>query len=213
MKSAGPLLAWPGWKHLVFSTWVTLLGVIWFCLIYGGADAFTAHRHTRVRIHFDAELDIPFVPEAVVVYMSVYLLFLAAPFIVRHQREFLALALTLDILIFVSGIGFLLVPAQLAFAPPSNLGAFPELFRFADRLNLTYNLVPSLHVALSACCVSVFVRHASRIGRMFLLLWAAAIALSTLLMHQHHVLDVVTGLLLALAAFRWVFDPLHKHAR
>ena len=210
MSSTEPLLGWPGWKQLRFAAVVALLGGVWFCLVYGGADALTAHRETRVRVHFDAELGIPFIPEAVVVYMSIYLLFIMAPFIVRTRGEFLFLALALNIMIGVAGIGYLLIPAQLAFPAANPFGAVSSLFRFADRLNLTYNLVPSLHVGLSSGCAMIFARHAGGIGKVLWLTWAAAIALSTLLTHQHHVVDVVTGWLLAWAVYRWYFCRRHK---
>jgi membrane-associated phospholipid phosphatase len=197
-----PFWGWPGWRHLRFAAWVSGIGILWFLLVYVGCDTITAHRSLRIRIHLDAELNIPFVPETVLIYMSIYLLFLAAPFILRQRREFLALAVTLNLVILISGICFLLVPAQLAFAPPANLGAFPNLFRFADRLNLTYNLVPSLHVALSVTCIAVFARRAGRTGKILLWVWAVAIAASTLLTHQHHVLDAITGFGLGLGAFK-----------
>jgi membrane-associated phospholipid phosphatase len=175
---------------------------VWFVFVYGGCDAITAHRLSRFRVHLDLELSIPFIPEAVLIYMSLYFLLIVAPFILRRPREFLKLALTLDAVILVAGIGFLLLPAQLAFPRPVNLGAFPNLFRFADQLNLDYNLVPSLHVALSVVCVATFAGRAGTIAKTLLWGWAAAIAGSTLLTHQHHLLDVVAGWGLALAAFK-----------
>jgi len=199
-----PFLVWPGWRHIRFAALVSLVGVVWFVFVYGGCDAITAHRVARVRIHLDSELSIPFIPETVLIYMSLYVLFIGAPFILRQRQEFLALALTLNSVILVAGIGFLLVPAQLAFPRPIDLGAFPNLFRLADRLNLEYNLVPSLHVALSVVCVATYARRVSLIGKTLLWVWAGAIAASTLLTHQHHVLDVVTGWVLALAAFKIV---------
>lgn len=197
-RSHEPFLAWPGWRHLRFCALVSAVGLFWFILIYGGCDAITAHRAARVRIFLDCELSIPFVPEFVLVYMSIYLLFVAAPFIVRERRAFLALAMALDVTILIAGIGFLLIPAPLGFAPPRNLGAFPSLFRFADQLNLTYDLVPSLHVALSVVCVATYARRARIVGRILLWSWAVAIAASTLLTHQHHVVDVISGWALAL---------------
>lgn len=199
-----PFWGWPGWRHLRFAVLVSGIGILWFLLVYVGCDTITAHRTLRVRIHLAAELNLPFVPETVLIYMSIYLLFLAAPFILRQRLEFLVLAITLNLVILISGICFLLLPAQLAFAPPANLGAFPALFRFADRLNLTYNLVPSLHVALSVTCLAVFARRASRMGKILLWSWAVAIAISTLLTHQHHILDAITGFGLGLGAFKTV---------
>jgi membrane-associated phospholipid phosphatase len=108
----------------------------------------------------------------------------------------------LDVIILIGGIGLLLIPGQLAFRPETNLGAFPGLFRFADRLNLTYNLVPSLHVALSVACIATYAQRSGIVVRILLWAWALAISASTVLTHQHHVLDVVTGWIVALSAFK-----------
>jgi membrane-associated phospholipid phosphatase len=193
-----PFWGWPGWKHLRFAWLLSLAGLLWFLLVYGGMDALTAHRGLRVRVNLDAEQGIPFVPEAAIVYISIYPLFVAAPFVMRQRREFTALAMTLNCSILIAGICFLLIPAQVAFAPPMDFGRFPRLYHFADKLSLTYNLVPSLHVTLSVICIAAFAERANRIGCVCLWIWAFAIALSTLLIHKHHVLDVVTGFLLAL---------------
>lgn len=128
-------------------------------------------------VHLPIELSIPFIPGAVVAYMSIYVLFLAGPFIVREHREFAGLMRALALATLFGGVGFLLLPSRPAFAPPGELGVWPGLFHFADRLNLDYNMVPSLHVALSVCCIAAFARHASQAGRTLLWTWAAAIAL------------------------------------
>ena len=204
-EAVEPFWGWPGWKHLRDALLLSLAGLLWFALVYGGADALTAHRAFRVRVHFDAELGIPFIPEMAVVYMSIYLLFLAAPFILRRKHEFFALAMTLNLVILVAGICFLLLPAQVAFPPPQNFGAWPNLYHFADRLSLNYNLMPSLHVALSVVCIAVFASRSGSTGKALLWTWAVAISASTLLIHKHHVLDVIAGFALALAAHRFVY--------
>lgn len=193
-----PFLKWPGWPHLKFAALLALLGTIWFIIVYAGCDAITAHRTTRIRIHFDWELQIPLIPSMTIFYMSIYALFLAAPFIIRERKEFLTLALKLNTAILIAGIIFLLIPAQLAFPPAENLGSWTALFNFADRLNLQYNLAPSLHVTLSVLCIAAFSSHASNPIRIALWLWAVAISLSTVLTHQHHIIDVITGWILAL---------------
>lgn len=206
-KGPEPFIAWPSWAHLRFTILLSVVNTLWFVLVFGGADYLTARRSFRVPVHFAAELSIPLVPAMSLIYMSIYLLFLSAPFILRTRQEIRALVGTLAFLILCGGIGFLLFPAELAFETPQNdtLGMWAGLYHFADKLNLTYNLLPSLHVALSVACVSAFCSRASRMGRALLWLWAGTIAASTVLIHQHHVLDVATGWLLAIACTKFVF--------
>ena len=210
-----PFLAWPGWAHLRYAGLLSLANALWFVLVYGGTDLLTARRGFRLPVHFAAELRIPFVPEMTVFYMSLYILFVMAPFILRTRGEFRAVVLAMASAIFVSGIAFLLFPAELAFAPAreGDLGIWAGLYHFADDLNLTYNLLPSLHVAFAVVCVASFSPHAPRPVKALLWLWAALIAASTVLIHQHHVLDVVTGWLLALACVRVSsFKRLDRHS-
>jgi membrane-associated phospholipid phosphatase len=205
-----PFLAWPGWKHLRYAALLSIASAAWFLLVYGGMDALTTRRSLRVPVHFPAELRIPFVPAMTVFYMSLYLLFLMAPFVLRTRREFRAAVWTLAVVIACAGVGFLAFPAELAFAPPleADLGRWACLFHLADRLNLTYNLLPSLHVAMGVVCVAIFSPRAPGIGKIVLWSWVALIAASTVLIHQHHVLDVVTGWLLAVVCVKVVFHRL-----
>lgn len=186
---------------------LSLANSLWFAIVYGGADLLTAHRSLRLAVHLPGELQIPFVPAMTVFYMSLYLLFLLAPFVIRTRREFRALVATIAVVILGGGLGFLLIPAELAFPLPSegDLGLWGGLYHCADRLNLTYNLLPSLHVAFAVVCVAVFSPRAPRAIKILLWSWAVLIAASTVLIHQHHVLDAVTGWLLALVCVKAVF--------
>jgi hypothetical protein len=194
-----PFLAWPGWAHLKLAWVQTSIVSLWFAVVFVGADWVAGHRALRVRVHLDAELHIPLIPSFTLIYMSIYALFLAAPFVLRSRREITTLAISQALAISLAGICFLLIPAQLAYSPPadSQLGIWKGLFNFADRLNLDYNLVPSLHVALSIICIELFALHASFAGKCLLRAWGLLIAISTILTHQHHLLDAVTGYLLA----------------
>jgi membrane-associated phospholipid phosphatase len=202
-----PFLAWPGRAHLVYAGLLSLANTLWFLAVYGGADWLTAHRSLRVPVHLAAELGIPFVPWMTIFYMSLYGLFVLAPFVLRTRRELAAAVATMAVAIGASGLLFLLFPAQLAFAPAreDQLGAWAGIYHVADDLNLTHNLLPSLHVAFAVICVSIFAPRAPRSLRILLWLWAALIAASTVLTHQHHVLDVIAGWLLAIVCVRTVF--------
>lgn len=203
MTREGRFLGWPGWRFLGFAWVLSAANAAWFVMVYGGCDWLTAHRTLRVPIHLPIELSIPLIPGAALVYMSIYLLFLAGPFIVRERHQFTALIRALALATLIGGLGFLLVPSRAAFAPAGDLGMWAGLFHSADRLNLDYNMVPSLHVAFSVCCIAAFARYAAPPGRALLWAWAVAIALSTLLTHQHHVVDVVSGWGVGLAAQRF----------
>ena len=199
---------WPDRRTLRTFTFVGLAGACWFVAIFGGTDFVTSRRTLRVAIHFEAEKQIPFVPEAVWVYMTMYALFLMAPFVLRSPRRLMALGATHAAIVFVAGVGFLLVPAELAY--PSAIGFHDQgitaaLYRFADWLNLDYNLLPSLHVALTVSCVAVYGSRASRTGRLVMWSWVTAVALSTIFTHFHHVLDAVSGFALGVAGAHVVY--------
>lgn len=213
-----PFLAWPGGSHLLYFTWLGSANALWFAFVYGGADYLTARRAFRVPVALPFELRIPFVPAMTLAYMSIYLLFLLAPFVLRTRVELRAAVWTLAWITLCGGVGFLLLPAQLAFPPPRQaaLGGWAPLYHLASSLGLTYNLLPSLHVALSVACVKIFAPHAGGIGakgakrtllELALWSWALLIAASTVLIHRHHLLDLAAGWLLALAAVRAVYRP------
>ena len=199
-------VAWPGWPHIRFATLLIFLVTAWFCVVFAGTDWVTTHREARIRIDLGFESHIPLIPAFTLVYMSIYLLFLGAPFVLRTRREITTLAAAQSLAIFFAGICFLLIPAKLSFAPVTDaeLGVWRPLFRFADRLNLDYNLVPSLHVALSVVCVELLCVRANAAGKILLRAWALLITASTLFTHQHHLVDAIAGYFLAFGVVKLV---------
>jgi membrane-associated phospholipid phosphatase len=179
---------------------------LWWVLVYHGANWLTERRQYRVRVHLYAELAMPFVPPFILAYLSLDLVFLLVPFVLRSTRELQALALSLSAVTAVAGIGYLLFPAELAYAP-RDPGAWSALFALARKMALRdYNLVPSLHVAMSCLCLAAYATHRGLLGKALLYSWAALIALATLLTHQHHVSDVVAGVALAVIGKRFIYD-------
>lgn len=172
-----------------------------FCVVYGASDAITAARAMRFRVHMDWELAIPFVPWTTLVYSSVYLMFPLTPFVLRRRDEVDRFALAIAIEIVLAGLCFLAFPAEPAYpAASSDLGVWAPAFAAADAVNLRYNMVPSLHVALAASCAFAFAPRVSIAARIGLVTWTLAVAVATLTTHQHHVVDVVAGIALAYGA-------------
>jgi membrane-associated phospholipid phosphatase len=206
-----PFLAWPGWDLLVYTLRVAGVVALWWVVVYHGADHLTGLRAQRVRIHLDHELAMPFVPAFILAYLSLDLVFALAPFILRSRYELQALALTLAAVIAVAGVGFLLIPAQPAYAI-QDAGAWTSVFRVARVMSLRYNMVPSLHVTMSFICLAAYGSHCGGSVKWLLGIWGVLIALSTLLTHQHHLLDVATGLILASAGKRFIYDRLRSRS-
>lgn len=179
-------------------SWGTAVAVL-FGVVYGGAEWITARHGWRVQVHMPWELSVPLVPWFVVAYLSVVPMMWMAPVMLGSAREVRLLCWSLGAVIVVAGMGFLLCPAQLAFGPATEHPSVAyRLLNVADRINLDYNLVPSLHVAFAVTCAAAY---ASR-RAWFWWAWAALIAVSTVLTHQHHVVDVVMGWVLGMAGGR-----------
>jgi membrane-associated phospholipid phosphatase len=203
-SSAGQFLGWPGWGIFREALVLGAAQTFWWMTIYFGVGWLTGLRAERVRIHLDAELKIPFIPALILVYRSIDWMFPLAPFILRSRAEIRGLTLALGIVTGVAGVCFLMMPAEPAY-PLQKYGAWEPLYAWNQRIVLSYNMVPSLHVALSVVTLSAYSLRCGNVGKGLLVVWGAAIALSTLLTHQHHLLDVVTGLLLGWVAHLLVY--------
>lgn len=199
-----PFLSWPGCGILGEALVLGTAQTLWWLAVYVSADWLTGLRAERVRIHLDAELQIPFIPAMILVYRSIDLMFPLAPFVLRTRPEIRALTATLVVVTGIAGVGFLLLPAEAAY-PPQAPGDWAQLYTWNQRIVLTYNMAPSLHVALSIVTLSAYARRRGRVGKTLLTAWAAAIAVSTLLTHHHHLLDVFTGLLLGWGGYALVY--------
>lgn len=209
-RRAEPLLAWPGIASLRFSLPLAYLFSKIFFSIYGGASLLARLRGAREAFHFDWELRLPFVPSVAIVYLSVPLLLLLAPFILRTWRSFTPFFLTLTAETLVGGIFFLLLPMAQGYPEREAYGLGGAVFRLADRLNLDYNEFPSLHIAFAVTAAIVYGRRCGWLGKTLFGLWAITVAVSTLFMHEHHLIDLGAGALLGLVAVatvqRWASD-------
>lgn len=200
-----PFLAWPGWRQFTEAVLLGLTVTLWWLFVYDGADWVTGQRSLRIRVDFDAEQHILFVPVFLVIYRSIDPMFWLGPFVLRTRTEVRALVLALFVVIGIGGVCFLLLPAELGYAPVVVEGWWAEPYRLNERIVRTYNLLPSLHVALSTLTLATYGTRCGACGRSLLAVWGGLIALSTLLTHQHHVLDVVTGALLGWLGYRWLY--------
>jgi membrane-associated phospholipid phosphatase len=192
--------AWPSAAHLRLSLLLVSLFSLLMAVVYGGASWLTTHRDPPPVPSLPQEAAIPFVPLMAVVYLSVPLFQILTPLVLRTWRELVPFFFTSTAMVLVAGLVYLASPFSLSWPPPVATGPGAGLFRFMDVINLEYNQLPSLHLAFSTSMALVFGRRRGPAGKVLLWLWVAAVALSTLMTHQHHLLDLITGSALAFLA-------------
>jgi membrane-associated phospholipid phosphatase/phytoene/squalene synthetase len=200
VRGSGPLFAWPGARNLKLTLPLCWLFLKIFTSVYGGASLLAGFRGELPHLYFAFELDLPFIPAMAVVYLTGPLLLAAAPFVLRTWRDITPFFLTLTAETLIAGLCFLLFPVEQAYPPRIASGLWGEVFRFADALNLDHNEIPSLHVAFAVTAALVFGKRCGPLGRTLFALWAVAVSGSTLLLHEHHLLDVAAGVALAFVA-------------
>ena len=178
---------------------------ILFAAVYFCTNWITSRRISNYHLFFDWELAIPFVPAMIYVYASLLLLLLLPAFaLTKHQLP--ALARATVIALFSAAVIYLLLPADLGFERPDYVPGYNAVFQALYALEMPHNLVPSLHIACSALFIAAIRKNTpSSWIRFGLILWAILICASVLLVHQHHVLDVISGLLLGLMTYRLVY--------
>ena len=185
--------------YLRWSLALTML----FVATYGVTNWAASQRETRVHLYLDQELRIPFVPWMIWVYLSVNGLLVMPLFaadcagINRYGRACAAATI-------IAALFHLALPAELGWARPAGVPGYPVFDRFFA-LDRPHNLVPSLHVTYSFLSrLALNAVQASGWMRILAALWMVLLVISVVLVHQHHLSDVVTGLALGAVCHYWL---------
>jgi len=172
----------------ISSSWLFLL----FCTIFYGIDYLTAQRKILYHLYFHWELCIPYIHFMFYIYFSVLFLPFVVPLIVSTPYKIRLWTEQMSAAIIISVCFFLLFPATLGYSETK-----PSTFLSPEIINIitgTYNLFPSLHVALSLITIKIIWLELKIAGKFFIAIWALLMTISTILTHQHHILDVVGSL-------------------
>lgn len=178
--------------------------ILLFLVFYGGASLISGLVPWRIYVDFSFEKYIPFVPAAAWVYLSMELLVGLAPFIFRNWRALLPFFMTLSAQTILASVCFVLLPVETNFPERFVEGAHAQTFAVADLMNLERNFLPSLHVGFAITAALAYGPRGGYLIKILLWFWAIAIAISTLLIHEHHLLDIFAGALLAYAVWHSV---------
>jgi membrane-associated phospholipid phosphatase len=177
-----------------------------FMVVYGGTSWITSLRSDVGTWYYSWERYIPFVPLMIIPYMSIDLFFFAAPFLCSSERELSLFSKRITLGILVAGCCFLVYPLRLAVERPAIGGWLGVIWDWFIGMDRPYNLLPSLHITLRTLLADTYARHTRGLLRVAASVWFSLIGFSTLLMHQHHVVDVIGGFILAAACFYLIND-------
>ena len=177
--------------HLVLQT------LLIFVLVYFSSNWFATRTDSVRYLAMEWERSIPFIPEFVYIYLSIFVVIFLPVFVLKLQPlQIFAKQCTVAILL--SGVVFFLYPASVAFERTSD----PESLNFAlyllRRLDLPFNTFPSLHVSLSILSARALHQAYSKKLSVLSIFWVLLTILSILLIHQHHIIDIIGGVCVAL---------------
>ncbi len=181
------------WK--TYAYWAFWVGVAFF-FVYPLCNWISLQRGDVYQLYLQMELGIPLIPEFLWAYLSMYVLFLLPPLFLS-VTELVLLGKRIITGTMISGAIFLLFPSQLGFKRVVPEGFYGDFFNQIFTLDLPYNMAPSLHIVYSGLILlAVYGASKVKLVRMFAIVWLTLIALSTLFVHQHHVIDIVSAMLI-----------------
>ena len=169
-----------------------------FVVVYPLCNWYASIRGDVGEWYWDWEMHIPLVPFMIIPYMSIDLFFFAAPFLCTSRRELWALGWRLTAAILIAAFFFITFPLHVAFPREPVDSIFAPVFEFLWSFDQPYNAFPSLHIALAFILRWTYHRHVASNWRWLFHTWFVLVSVSTLLTHQHQVIDTVGGLILAI---------------
>lgn len=205
MKTKTSDISIPDWERTKGIAFWGGLATVAFTVIYGICNKHAASSTSHFALYTDWELSIPLIPWMIFPYVSLNLLFLFSFLTVKTPLGIKGFCLSMVWGAVVAGLFFYFFPGKLGFeriAAPE----FKEIFDFMFSIDHPHNLFPSLHVTYSGLGVFV-IRQQTQSQKLHAILyvWLIFICSSVVLVHQHHLFDVVTGALLALGLYRLVY--------
>jgi membrane-associated phospholipid phosphatase len=153
---------------------------------------------------------IPFMPDSVYLYESLYLIMPVAPWLMTTKAELSQYSKGIILMTFIGFCFFFFTPTFVL--RPTDVQDTNMLYRLLIQLDNPLNAFPSLHVAFAlfhgACCHVIFSTSSkSRFLQGFFWLWALGIMVSTLLTKQHVFVDALAGAILGLGSFALFCRP------
>lgn len=188
------------WKPLLWLLLIPTLNLLYVFQNRAAADAWS--------LMTEVDASLPFVPAFALPYSLWYpFLFVVFALVLRKdRREYFRLLLAFCLGLLLSNLVFLLFQTTVPRPEIGSDGFFHGLVSFIYTNDQPYNCFPSVHVLTSALMVYGS-RVLSRAAKIPIFVVAASIIVSTVMIKQHVIADVLAGLLAAKLVF-WLSGAL-----
>ncbi len=187
------MLSWPDSQR--FKTYLLLNLILFslFGLIYFSTNAYATSQTQLYHLWLPFELQIPLIPEFILIYCSVNFLTIL-PLFALNSDQLKRMGRAIAMAFVIAGIIFYFFPAPVGFIRNLEMARFNIIFKGLYFLDESTNTFPSLHIGLSFIVTRIMVYECHNLKPLWL--WFFLISLSVLFTHQHHLIDIFGGILL-----------------
>lgn len=169
----------------------------------------SAMREVRHQLYFDWESTIQFRWWALPLYFSLDIAVILFPFFFKSWRDAIAPVGTLLVQTAIAAIFFVLVPIDPGYETNGVWG--PYFYEYFGLENLSrWNHAPSLHISYVFTIAWFLGFRCCKTTIAFAMLWAFAVSISTMLVHEHHLICVLSGFVLFLFTMVTVYPALRR---
>ncbi|MET3118270.1 membrane-associated phospholipid phosphatase [Undibacterium sp. GrIS 1.8] len=181
-----------------------LANALAFLLCYQASNFYAYQENISRNIKISFETNIPFLEWMIIPYLSSGIFFLWSFVQVKTIGELRLLSQRLQLTTICATFFFVFYPLRFGFTKPEITSPhFAFLFHFLSLVDKPYNQLPSLHVAY--CLIfwhSLQSSYKYTVHQFLLAACLFLVAVSTVFIYQHHILDLLGGLFLALIVLR-----------
>ncbi len=169
-------------------------------------NLYTSTRSTFHHLQLPFEAQIPFHPIFIFGYMSLFLIIGSTYVLIQDLDFFKKTVKAFYIIVTIHFICFLVFPVEYTLRPDIN----PQeswmhlVVHFYYWVDLPYNCFPSLHISNAFMCELILRRYHKPYGKLFMPL-AVLVCISTIIVKQHYIVDLLAGLPVAYLVYRWVW--------
>lgn len=192
-------------------------GVVWVALAILTYEVLNHIGRPRlIEITTDFDRMMPLLPAFVIPYLSfIPLVFVLLPWMtLRSRNVFRAYTLAIFIAQMILNVLYIVVPATVVRPTVVGTDVFSVLLRdLVWQLDEPLNTFPSNHVTLSV--IAIFALASLKLRRWWVLplqLWLGVVCISTLLVYQHVVLDLISGVVIGALVF-WLTSRAMSQAK